>query len=73
MFGACAEEGRYLERDWETFMHLGTHSLELPEDKDIEIVCVQHSVQVDMPFCSTRCMRRFFDGIIDRLEDNDRR
>lgn len=68
MFGACAEEGNYVQNDWEVFMHFGRHSINGAADADVELVCVKNEVQKDLAFCTLICMRQYFNNVFDRLD-----
>lgn len=71
MFGACAEEGQYVQNDWEVFMHFGRHSTGGPNDADIELVRIQNEVQKDIAFCTLTCMRQYFNNVFDKLDPSD--
>lgn len=69
MFGACVEDD-YLTDGSEVFMRIGVHTAD-PDgrgNKDVEVVRIESDSQVDLPFCSTGCLRAFLNSIVDQLE-----
>lgn len=68
MFGACAEEGRYVQNEWEVFMHFGRHSTGGPDDADVELVRENNEIQKNLAFCTLICMRQYFSNAFDKLE-----
>jgi hypothetical protein len=69
MGGVCFSD-QYPTEGGEVFLNIGKHTSD-PDGKggyDVEVLTAAETIQVDLQFCSLQCLRRFVDGVLDRLE-----
>jgi hypothetical protein len=72
MAGASWDERELSLQDHciQAFLNVGLHGAlaDGTDSADVQIVSELHGGQFDLNFCSTSCMRAWFNAIVDRVE-----
>jgi hypothetical protein len=69
--GGITVKDDYPQTSGELFATIGTHSRasNITGDAYVEVLLLKNAIQIDLSFCSTLCLRDFFNGIVDRLDE----